>query len=280
VNVADLLACGDVFSGFRSAVEWCLAHRLSLRDLLSRSVSFLRSHTSTEHLTATVSSIPWLTEMARQHCQTAILELPLIFYRPFGVKPRSADISETWWLALKSQPHLKPSEIYRFEYRYPYLDRDLLDFLLRLPLDQLSQPGRRRYLMRLALQGIVPEEILERRRKAFLLASKLKHVQALAPRLLRAISTSCLAEAGYIDRHAVQRALESTTNGEDLRWWVLLTRFALLETWLQHRYRIVASDESTRDSVSGITSTNGLRAPKVAHLGLTVRENSAKGESQ
>ncbi|MHB8413382.1 MAG: asparagine synthetase B family protein [Candidatus Acidiferrales bacterium] len=51
--------------------------------------------------------------------------------------------------------------------RYPYLDRDLLEFVFAIPREQLIRPGERRSLMRRALAGIVPDEILYRRRKAF-----------------------------------------------------------------------------------------------------------------
>jgi asparagine synthase (glutamine-hydrolysing) len=54
-----------------------------------------------------------------------------------------------------------------YEKRYPYLDRDLLEFLFAIPREQLVRPGERRSLMRRALAEIVPAEILNRKRKAF-----------------------------------------------------------------------------------------------------------------
>jgi|SRR6266480_2909100 len=59
------------------------------------------------------------------------------------------------------------SKVACFEKRYPYLDRGLLEFVYSIPREQLVRPGQRRSLMRRALVGIVPKEILERRRKAF-----------------------------------------------------------------------------------------------------------------
>lgn len=53
-----------------------------------------------------------------------------------------------------------------YETRYPFLDRSLLEFLYSIPADQLVRPGQRRSLMRRALIGIVPDELLNRRRKA------------------------------------------------------------------------------------------------------------------
>lgn len=54
-----------------------------------------------------------------------------------------------------------------FDTNYPYLDRTLLEFLGAIPREQLIRPGQRRSLMRRSLVGIVPDEILTRRRKAF-----------------------------------------------------------------------------------------------------------------
>ena len=55
---------------------------------------------------------------------------------------------------------------------YPYLDRDLIEFLFAIPRAQLVRPGQRRSLMRRALKGIVPDEILNRKRKAFVARSR------------------------------------------------------------------------------------------------------------
>jgi asparagine synthase (glutamine-hydrolysing) len=51
------------------------------------------------------------------------------------------------------------------ETRYPFLDQDLIEFVLSIPADQLLRPGQRRSLMRRSLAGIVPQEILSRRTK-------------------------------------------------------------------------------------------------------------------
>ncbi len=61
---------------------------------------------------------------------------------------------------LPSAPH--------WEIRYPYFDRDLLEFLYAIPREQIVRPGQRRSLMRRALVGIVPSEVLNRRHSVFL----------------------------------------------------------------------------------------------------------------
>jgi asparagine synthase (glutamine-hydrolysing) len=234
-EVVDLLAMGRVFSSARRALAWCLAQRISLVELFNKSIAFFSDHSQHSHLDSKHYMIPWLTSLTRQHLQTAAHELPLVHFRPLFVRPKMAELSETWWYTLRTQPHLKPSETFRWEYRYPFLDRDLLEFLFELPYEYLAKPGRRRFLMRAALQQIVPEEILERRRKAFLLSSPLNNIRELTTRVAAIIDRSVLVQSGYVDKTALRGALESTVNGEDLRWWGHLLRFVTLETWLQHR---------------------------------------------
>jgi asparagine synthase (glutamine-hydrolysing) len=53
------------------------------------------------------------------------------------------------------------------ERRYPYLDRNFLEFIFATPRNQLTRPGERRSLMRRALRGVVPDAVLDRKRKAF-----------------------------------------------------------------------------------------------------------------
>jgi asparagine synthase (glutamine-hydrolysing) len=246
-EIADLLAMGRVFSSARSVLTWCLAKRISLVELVGQSVSLLSDHLQHAHLDSKWSVIPWLTPLTREHLQTAANELPLVYFRPLFVRPKMAELSETWWYTLRTQPHLKPSETFRWEYRYPFMDRDLLEFLFRLPYEYLAKPGRRRFLMRAALQQIVPEEILERRRKAFLLSGPLRNIRELTKRLAAIIDRSALAQSGCVDKCALRDALERTVNGDDLRWWGYLLRFATLELWLQHREGVRAAHNVDRD---------------------------------
>ncbi len=48
---------------------------------------------------------------------------------------------------------------------HPYAHQRLIEFILSLPMNQLAQPGRDRWLMRRAMNGILPERIRTRRSK-------------------------------------------------------------------------------------------------------------------
>jgi asparagine synthase (glutamine-hydrolysing) len=52
------------------------------------------------------------------------------------------------------------------EIRYPYLDRDFREFAYAIPWEQIVRVGQRRSLMRRALVGIVPDELLNRKHRS------------------------------------------------------------------------------------------------------------------
>ena len=117
------------------------------------------------------------------------------------------------------------------EKRYPYLDRTLLEFLFAVPREQLVRPGERRSLMRRALQGIVPNEIIERRRKAYV---------SRAPRNAlvgewNAITSQNFvsSDLGLVDASRLRKELENAKLGRDVSL-VPLVRAVSLECWLRH----------------------------------------------
>ncbi len=246
-EIEDLLVRGRLFSSARRTLAWCLSQRISIIELLGQIASSLVDRIDYIHRDSKRFETPWLTPIARQYCKTAVHELPLVHFIPLAVRPKTADLTETWWYTLRTQPHQRPSNVFRWEYLYPYLDRNLLEFLLQVPYEYLAQPGRRRFLMRAALQHIVPEEIVERRRKAFLLSGPLGSLRKMTPLLVGLIDRSLLVQSGYIERCTLQDAFGKIVNGEDSRWWGHLLRFALLETWLLHREGVAATPATVPD---------------------------------
>ena len=53
------------------------------------------------------------------------------------------------------------------ELRSPFLDYDLVEFARRLPARAKFRNGRTKHLLKSALRGVVPDEVLERRKKGF-----------------------------------------------------------------------------------------------------------------
>jgi asparagine synthase (glutamine-hydrolysing) len=118
------------------------------------------------------------------------------------------------------------------ETRYPYLDRNLIEFLLSIPADQLLRPGQRRSLMRRALAGLVPAEILSRRTKQFGSRTPILAIRENLPTFRKMFSGSVAARLGYIDDRLFMQALEDTLNGKKTHIARVLKTIAL-EVWLR-----------------------------------------------
>jgi asparagine synthase (glutamine-hydrolysing) len=119
------------------------------------------------------------------------------------------------------------------EKRYPFLDRTLLEFMFALPRAQVVRPGYRRSLMRRALAGIVPPEVLERRRKTFTSRGPRAAISTEWNLLcgLTANMASCLLE--IVDQDSFKKILPTLRNSADVSL-VQLMRTVLLEVWLRN----------------------------------------------
>ena len=118
------------------------------------------------------------------------------------------------------------------EARFPYLDTELLDFLFAIPREQIVGLGRRRHLVRRALREVVPEEILNRKRKPFLADARRRDCTQIleAFRQIRLMVSNSL---GFVDGGRLQQALQRLERGEQT-YFDALHKTLSLELWLQH----------------------------------------------
>ncbi len=121
--------------------------------------------------------------------------------------------------------------------RYPYLDRDLREFVYAIPWEQLVCVGQRRSLMRRALVGIVPDELRNRKR-----TPRVQQESKQEPR--KDTSTECagLVEIGQhmvssfigiIDPSRFLEVLQRARRKEEVPI-NSLARTVILESWLRH----------------------------------------------
>ncbi len=142
------------------------------------------------------------------------------------------------------------SELLR-EVRYPYYDRDFLEFMYAIPREQIVRVGQRRSLMKRALVGIVPDELLKRRRRAF-----------VPPEPKKDTSTEwlCLIEIGQEIVGSSLGIIQSNRFLEELRKAQRneavpinsLKRTLTLESWLRHLtiYGVLTNPTPTKSYVS------------------------------
>lgn len=125
-----------------------------------------------------------------------------------------------------------PSSEPPIEKRYPFLDRSLLEFLSAVPRDQLVRPGQRRSLLRRALAGIVPDEVLNRRRKAYVARGPLAAVSAEWRQLAEMTKGMVSGSLGIVDPSHFGKALQEAHCGRGVPT-VAILRTLIVESWLR-----------------------------------------------
>jgi asparagine synthase (glutamine-hydrolysing) len=131
----------------------------------------------------------------------------------------------------------------QYEKRFPYLDRDLLEFLFAIPREQLVRPGQRRSLVRRALVDIVPSEVLHRKRKAFASRALLTRISCEWPSLIEACQNLHSASLGVVDARAFREFLQEARHGCAIPI-VTLVRTLGIEAWLR---RLRCGEQSRND---------------------------------
>jgi len=119
-----------------------------------------------------------------------------------------------------------------YEKRYPYLDRDLLEFMFAIPREQLVRSTQRRSLMRRALVGVVPDEILNRKGKAFVARAPMVAISNDWAHFAEMTQNMLSSSLGIVDPERISEALQKVRRGEQVPM-VTLNGTLLLEVWLK-----------------------------------------------
>jgi len=154
------------------------------------------------------------------------------------------------------------------ERRYPFLDRSLLEFAYAIPREQLVRPGQRRSLMRRALVGVVPDELLNRKRKAYFARAPMAAISREWAGLIELSQHTIAGSLGIVDPSGFRKALEEARRGRAVPIVALLRTIAT-ECWLQalrrwqqpHNFaaNIPTADYRARNELT--SETMGLRLP-------------------
>lgn len=242
-ELSGYLRSGELRKLLAQGVAWSIVDREPLMATLARTFKY-----TTEVYTHSSFRNPaprWLGRVLRGFIDSEVrprISAPSRWKHA----PRQLENERTWWTVMETLPHLFPRLLSRPEYRYPYLDKDLVNYLHGVPSDQLLRPGRRRSLMRRALVGIVSEEILERRRKAFQLGGPMRALRQNESALEALFAQSISAELRFIDAGLFKDALGRARAGDAAEWQSVL-RVIALELWLQSASCMLKLPERTGD---------------------------------
>jgi asparagine synthase (glutamine-hydrolysing) len=133
---------------------------------------------------------------------------------------------------------LPPSTEFPAQVRYPFCDRDFREFMYAIPREQIVGIGKRRHLMKRALVGIVPDEVLNRRKKSFVEPEPVTRESKKGfsdewPSPAEIAQCMFVSSTGMIDPDQFLRALEDARRNEVVPVHSL-KRTLTLEYWLRH----------------------------------------------
>jgi asparagine synthase (glutamine-hydrolysing) len=229
-ELLDYFLEGSAVPFFRQAFAWSLSRRMPIYHTMADVARFgMGMILPAEHTLRAFP--PWITFQCRQLVRELQLERPILSYRP-GTTASAWDASRSWWSIIDSLPGHFPYLRTRLEYRYPILDRDLVDFLLRVPASQLLRPGERRSLQRRALREILPPQILNRRRKAYVMRRPLVAIRSHVSDIQSLLTGSEIGKLSLVDERLLQIHLQQIQSGQSSEWQSLM-RAIQFELWLK-----------------------------------------------
>ena len=243
-ELADLVARGRFAAFVRQSMRWAIAKKKPVVALWRTTLNQFLPHARD---TFAATKYSWLTkEFSERNSSFLGFSQPRI--KLFGHSPSrqmnlwSLDVLRRQFACtpLASQP--------AYEWRYPFMDRDLVSFCFSIPREQLVRPHQRRSLMRRALAGLVPSEILERRRKAYVSRGLVNTLRTEWARL-GGSKELLLEDLGIANRTVLDVTVRDAERGRDVPI-VPLLRTLTLEHWLRALYQ-----EQRPATVSPLTSS-------------------------
>jgi asparagine synthase (glutamine-hydrolysing) len=231
-HLADLILRFKFVRLAKQLTAWSLVKRRPWIQLLWEATLDLLPSSIGQYFVKQAKVDPWIDSDFARRTKLAVRQLDVDEHFGFRLPTRRSYISGIVIMANKLaksiSPALTPEEV-----RYPYLDRDVIEFTASIPAGQLLRPGERRSLMRRALADIVPQEILSRRTKQVgartpVIAME-KHFDEIEPRFNNSAFGSQL---GYINHVEFLRSLYAARDGKAIHV-VRMLKTISLEFWLR-----------------------------------------------
>ena len=122
------------------------------------------------------------------------------------------------------------SMLHSLEVRAPFLDRDVAEFTARLPVRHKLRGFKRKYLLKKAMEDLLPPAIRHRNKRGFQIPVAAWLRNRLRPLMEDMLNETALARQGIFNPRAVRKMMDEHISGRaDLRkpLWTLL----VLELW-------------------------------------------------
>jgi asparagine synthase (glutamine-hydrolysing) len=126
------------------------------------------------------------------------------------------------------------------EMRCPFLYRPFVEFCLRLPRELRIESATKKWLMREAMKGVLPEGVRTRRDKGAISGRTRWALSREGSIIATMLKSSILADLGCMDIAKARKAIERARTGDETVMFAI-TRTLALEFWLQvtnHRWGV------------------------------------------
>ena len=230
-QLGDLIVQGRLFRLAGQLAAWSLVKRRPWMHVLWDSAVDALPAALAQHLVPEAKLETWYRrDFARRtrlkYRQTAANET-----FGFWLPTRRSIIGGVYAMAYNLAKTFAPMNVLE-ETTYPYLDQNVIEFVFATPADQWLRPGERRSLMRRALAGIVPADILARRSKQFAARTPVVMLDQHWGEIQAAYCASISSGLGYIDDAELLKVVSDVRAGKTTPLVRVLWTISL-EFWLR-----------------------------------------------
>lgn len=162
--------------------------------------------------------------------------------------PEEARLRELFWLNLtRWMPTLldrkdRMSMFSGLELRVPFCDHRLVEYVWNIPWSMKNYKGREKGLLRHALEGLLPEEVLWRKKSPYPKTHNPNYIDALRQLMLRLLDDSTAPLLSYINVKTVRDLALTVDKNTSIPWFgQLMNAPQLLAYLLQINYWLVST---------------------------------------
>lgn len=230
-HLADLIVQGKFVSLAKRLIAWSLVKRRPWIQLLWGSAIDAVPPSLSQYFAKEAKIEFWIREDFAKRTGLAIRQMDVDEHFGLWLPTRRSYIAGVLTMAnnlAKHTPATDPLD----ETRYPFLDQDLIEFILSIPSEQILRPGERRSLMRRSLARIVPQEILSRRTKQVGQRTPMLVLEKSWGELQNIYQTSFSSRLGYIHEAQLMKTICDARAGKSVSLVRVLWTISL-EYWLR-----------------------------------------------
>jgi asparagine synthase (glutamine-hydrolysing) len=230
-HLADLIVQFKLVSLAKQLTAWSLVKRRPWTHLLWQSAIDVLPASLSQYLVKEAKVEPWIRKDFAKRTRLAVRKLDVAEHFGLWLPTRRGYVGGVQLMACKLAKFVPPASALE-EARYPYLDQNLIEFILSIPASQLLRPGERRSLMRRSLVGIVSEEILSRRTKQVGARSPILVLEKHWDKLQNIYETSLSSGLGYLHEDQFLNVISDARAGKIVPLVRVLSTISL-EYWLR-----------------------------------------------